>query len=310
MSLPLRRPAGARRARRPPRRRVGLDGWRLLGAALMLVAGGALAWLLVSDEFELQPSRVAINELRFTDPALVQAQLQPWLDGHTNVFLLPAAEIERALAGLPAVARAEVKVSLPDRLLVSVVERVPVFVWRTDGSDYLVDATGVVLREALENEALPAELPLVDDGRPRDAQPRPGDVFEPVDLQAVLKLGAVDPALLESTAQWLSLSVERDDGYVLTAEPAGWRAVFGHYTPSLRPPEIIERQVQCLRALLAQDEERLETIYLAPAEERCGTFVGRGTPEPSPEPGDGGEGSNGGNGSERGNPGGGGDDDD
>ena len=39
---------------------------------------------------------------------------------------------------------------------------------------------------------------------------------------------------------------------MLTAEPHGWRAIFGSYTPTLRPPDMIARQVQCLRSLLGQ----------------------------------------------------------
>lgn len=288
MSLPVRRPLAARRTR-PPARRRRADGawprlniWRLIGVALMLVSGAALYWLVTADDFELEPERIAISELRYTEDSLVHSTMAPWLHRGTNVFVLPAAEIERALAGLPAVAAAEVAVVLPDRLAVALVERVPVFVWRTGGRDYLVDGSGVLLREVLATEAVPLDLPLVDDGRSLPEPAEAGDVLEAVDLQAVLKLGAVDPELLGSQAQWLSLAVEREDGYVLAAEPSGWRAVFGHYTPTLRPPDIIERQVQCLRSLLAAGEHDLDTIYLAPAEERCGTYLARSTPEPAP----------------------------
>lgn len=249
----------------------------------MLLSGGTFYWLLTADDFELEPERIALSELRYTGEGLVQSTMAPWLQGSTNVFALPATRIERALAGLPAVAEAEVAVVLPDRLDVSLVERVPVFIWRNAGSDYLVDESGVLLREVLPTEALPADLPLVDDRRALPEPSAPGDVLQAVDLQAVLKLGAVDPELLDSSAQWLGLTVEQDDGYVLTAEPAGWRAVFGHYTPTLRPPDMIDRQVQCLRSLLAAGEHDLQTIYLAPAEERCGTYLERSTPEPSPE---------------------------
>ena len=289
MSLPVRRPLGARRARRPARRRRAdgalprLNIWRLLGVALMLLSGAALYWLMTADDFALEPEHIALGELRYTDDGLVHSTMAPWLQGSRNVFLLRAAEMERALAGLPAVAEAEVAVVLPDRLEVALVEREPVFVWRTGGSDYLVDASGVLLREVLAGEALPADLPLVDDRRRLPEPVRPGDVMPAVDLRAVLTLGAVDPELLASSAQWLSLAVEQADGYVLSAEPAGWRAIFGHYTPTLRPPDIIERQVQCLRSLLATAEHDLDTIYLAPAEERCGTYLARNTPEPSPE---------------------------
>jgi len=42
--------------------------------------------------------------------------------------------------------------------------------------------------------------------------------------------------------------------------------------------------VQCLRTLLGSGEEQIETIYLAPQEERCGTYLPRPTPRVSPSP--------------------------
>jgi hypothetical protein len=51
---------------------------------------------------------------------------------------------------------------------------------------------------------------------------------------------------------------------------------------------MVPRQVQCLRFLLDEGEAALETIYLAPQEERCGTFLPSVPPAPrttaTPEP--------------------------
>ena len=48
--------------------------------------------------------------------------------------------------------------------------------------------------------------------------------------------------------------------YVIESDDRGWRALFGYYTPTLQPPEVIPRQVQCLRWLLASEERKLETV--------------------------------------------------
>jgi hypothetical protein len=64
-----------------------------------------------------------------------------------------------------------------------------------------------------------------------------------------------------------------EEGWVVEAGPGGWRAVFGFYTPSLRTPELLPRQVQCLRELLVGREERLSVVYLSPVGDRCGTYV-------------------------------------
>ncbi|MDQ3937693.1 MAG: FtsQ-type POTRA domain-containing protein, partial [Chloroflexota bacterium] len=217
-----------------------------------------------------------LSGLRHTDAEIVRSLIQPWLAGRPNLFRLPAADIERALDTLPAVAHSEVRVSLPRRVDVVLAERTPVFVWRTAEGDYLVDATGVLLDSAAALEP-GSTLPVFRDDRRRSAPAEVGQRLDGVDLEAVLKLGALTPALLGSDARRLQLAADDDEGYAIIAEPHGWRAVFGHYTPTLRPPEIIERQVQCLRALLA-DEAQLQTVYLSPADDRCGTFVTRPTP--------------------------------
>ena len=283
MRLPIRQPVAGRRSRRPRRRRRPVGWWRLAGVLLMAGAGGGVAWLTSSDEFRLEPADVQVSGLYYTDAQVLRSTIGPWLEAEPNLFRLAATEMESVLRGLPAVAAADVRAVLPDRLLVDVVERVPVFVWRTPVGDYLVDTGGVLLRQMLDGEALPAGLPLLEDERSGQTA-RVGETLEGVDREAVLKLAAIDPALLDSGATTLQLSADDRNGYVLAAQPTGWQAIFGHYTPTLRPPEIIDRQVQCLRSLLAQDEESLETIYLSPADERCGTYVARPTPEPSAAP--------------------------
>jgi hypothetical protein len=94
----------------------------------------------------------------------------------------------------------------------------------------------------------------------------------------VLKLAALTPADVDSAATSFSLFIDDENGFTLGADLPAWRAVFGHYTPNLRPVDMIDQQVQCLRSLLADREQQVAVIYLAPAEDRCGTFRARPTP--------------------------------
>lgn len=269
-----------RGARRRPRRGGLVNRWRLLGVAVLAAALAAYGWLVSADDFRLADDGIVVSGLRYTDDELVRLTMAPWLADRPNLFVLPVADVAAALRRLPAVVDSEVSAILPDRLVVAVVERVPVFTWRTAAADFLVDVNGVLLRVTTAGDPLAAGLPVFDDGRRLATRPAVGGQMEPVDLEAVLKLAAVDPELAGSSAATLVLSANDDDGFALTAAPLGWQAVFGHYTPTLRPPELIDRQVQCLRALLDEGESRLVRIYLAPADDRCGTFVG----EPSPAP--------------------------
>jgi cell division septal protein FtsQ len=273
MRLPVRKPIAGRRRRRATGRSPLLNWSRLAGLALMAAAAGAFAWLTQAEEFRLDSQQISVSGLHYTDAELVVSLVGPWLDGRPNLFRLPASDVERALLELPAVAGSEVRLTLPGSLSISLVERVPVFVWQTDGGAFLVDSEGVLLRGVAEGEQPRGELPRLEDRRQLPEPPAVGSVLAEADRLAVLKLAAVDPALVGSRAARLALSVDDEEGYSLIAEPGLWRAVFGHYTPTLRRPEIIDRQVQCLRSLLAaEDEGQLEAIFLAPADDRCGTF--------------------------------------
>jgi hypothetical protein len=92
------------------------------------------------------------------------------------------------------------------------------------------------------------------------------------DLAVMRQLLALTPELLGSQAQELRLRVDKQDGYVLESDRT-WRVLFGHYTPTLQPPEVIPRQVQCLQWLLASEERKLERVRLALSDEACGTFT-------------------------------------
>ena len=62
---------------------------------------------------------------------------------------------------------------------------------------------------------------------------------------------------------------------MLTAQPRSWRAIFGIYTPTLRGPDLVETQAQCLSSVLAGQEADISVVYLFPDGGRCGTFLPR-----------------------------------
>ena len=295
-----------------------VTGARVAGLALTIACAGGVGWLLTNGEFSVEGYE--LSGLRYTDVAAVNDAIGLSTVNADNVFLLRTTDMRRRLAALPAVAAADVRVALPDRLIVSITERRPVLRVSHEGATYLVDGDGVVLEQLSATTAQVAELPLIDDRRVdlgidivvgalgleaiaiTDRNSLAGVVrahaaakevglrlvvgarIDPVDGRTMLELGALTPALLGSNAHELAVSVDDGDGYVVSAIPSGWRAVFGHYTATLRPPDMIARQVQCLRTLLGSGEEQIETIYLAPQEERCGTYLPRPTPRVSPSP--------------------------
>jgi hypothetical protein len=252
----------------------------------MLAAAGAANWALTSDQFALQAPSLT-GDLRYTSSAALLAAAGFSADSHPNVFTLRSREIERAITSIASISDAHVEVGLPNRVDIAVTEHQPVFALRRDGQTFLVDDSGVVLAQGSEAEPTALGLPIVEDLRSEPVAPLAvGHAIDAIDLASILQLGAVTPGLIDSGAASLALSVSDDDGFVMTAEPSGWQAIFGNYTPNLRPTDIIPRQVQCLRSLLGAREATVTTVYLSPLDERCGTFVplatARATPTPTP----------------------------
>jgi len=126
-------------------------------------------------------------------------------------------------------------------------------------------------------------LPVVEDSRLPAQPPAVGSFLPAIDVAVIRQLLALTPESLDSRASELQLRVDEYDGYVLSSD-RGWQAVFGHYTPTLQPPTVVARQVQCLRWLLAADERRLERVRLAVSDDGCGTFTLFGQPDKARSP--------------------------
>lgn len=247
-----------------------------------LLAAAAAIWgtfLVSSHSFDLDPAKVSVSELVYTSPEVIREVIDLAPDATPNVFRIDTRRMEQALASLPAVASADVAVVLPDALDVEVTERTPTFIVTTDLAAFVVDVDGFVLDELPLSDAGTLGLPIVADTRQQFA-PRmaAGGRLDAISLDASLRLLALRPTDLGTRFQGLALTVDDVDGYVLVARPNGWRAIFGHYTPNLRPVDLIDRQVQCLRARVAAGEDGVDAIYLAPQGEHCGTYLPGRTP--------------------------------
>jgi hypothetical protein len=283
-----------RRAARPMKRARAIDTGRaaglgslvnrarLAGLLLVVLTAGALFSLMTDPRFGLDPNAVEISGLGYTDSVAVTEALDLSDTGNSNVFLLRTGDIRSRLLEISSVAAVDVRVVLPDRLVVAITERTAVLRVARGGAIYLLDGDGIVLEVRAAGAPPIAELPLIDDRRVELGVPfEVGVAIDPTEAGAMLQIGALTPALVGSAATELVFSADDDDGFVVTAAPYGWRAVFGFYTPTLRPPTLIAQQVQCLRNLLASGEEQMDTVYLAPEGDHCGTYLPRESPSPT-----------------------------
>jgi hypothetical protein len=280
VSLPVRH---ARRAqRRPPVRRAssrvsaGRVAAGFVAAALVAMLYGVTA----SPAFALD--RLEISGTRFTVRAAVERIVGIGGADAPNVFELDRTRIREEILRLPAVLDAEVRVILPDRVTIHVTERQPVLAWQVGRRRFLVAVDGVILAEgavgvASDGTADGRPLPTFIDERSGRPTLRPGGSLDVADLDVARRLGAVTPKLAGSRAKAFEYRVTDSEGFVVTPGPKSWRAVFGIYTATLRPAELVPAQVQCLGALIAtRGEAKLQVAYLFPDGDRCGTFAARG----------------------------------
>ena len=279
---PPRRPAGAapmRRTRPVKRASAGLSPVRAGAALAMLLCAFAIYGVSASPAFEFDELR--IEGATYTDPDAVQGILEQARG--ENLFRLATAPLAASLRKLPTVADARIGLGLPGTVTVTLEERQPVLVWKAGSQRYLVDRDGLIVGR-LGDDAPPevAQLPSVVDERAQSAALGPGSRLDAVDVDAATRLASLTPAQVASSARRLAVVVTDDHGYEIRAQPEGWTAIFGFYTPSLRQPDIIPGQVRLLGRLLEGREASVASIVLA--DEHDGTYISRPSPSPTAKP--------------------------
>ena len=123
---------------------------------------------------------------------------------------------------------------------------------------------------------------MIDDRRVSSSALAVGSSLDAVSLDAALRIGSLTPADMGSAATRLVITVDDTDGFTVRGEPAGWTAIFGFYTPTLRPTDLVAGQVRLLRSLILGREASVLKVILA--DDRSGTYVPRPTPAPSKSP--------------------------
>jgi hypothetical protein len=245
---------------------------------VLLAAAAALYGVTASSAFVLAPDGLVVHGAVHADEATVRHVLGLDDAAHPNLFSLDTGRLVEALRRLPSVdaARSDavvIRVTLPDRLIVELRERMPILIWEVGTRRFLVDVDGVLLAQV--DEAQTPGLPVIADARSAAAGLQVGGQLERVDLAAARRVGAVTPAMLGSAAAYLSVEVGDDEGFVLVPDASSWRAVFGIYTSHLRSPDLVAAQVQCLASLLRGQEASVAVAYLFPEGGQCGTFAAR-----------------------------------
>lgn len=109
---------------------------------------------LAHSQFGIQ--RISMSGQAMTSEKAILAALN--ITPQTSMVNFDADAARAAIESLPAILTATVRKDYPNRLFVSVVERVPVARWRVDGVTYLIDQTGAKI--AANGDDFPI-LPLI-----------------------------------------------------------------------------------------------------------------------------------------------------
>jgi hypothetical protein len=245
----------------------------------LLVTTVLLWWLLGDARFRVRPDDVSIEGIRLASRESVLARLEG-IERAPNLLRLRGDSMLRSLREMPEVRDVSLSVSLPANVEIVIDEREPIFAW-TDGREtWLVDRDGVFVARpegtgiaTKRGTGAGGALPTVRDGRLSEGPVGPGQRLDPIDLAVMTQLLSLDPARIGSDSTALELRVDQSFGYVLQSPDHGWRARFGHYTPTLFRPDRIPLQVQCLATLIDELEDRLVSTWLVPTDEACGTYT-------------------------------------
>ena len=263
---------------RPVRRASARLSVARAGAALaMLASAGAIYGVGASPAFVY--ANLQVDGAVYTDPAAAEAAIATARG--QNLFRLSTGPLRAALEQLPTVADASVGVQLPGTLHVTLSDKVPVLIWRVGARRYLTDSDGNLFGRLGDNPPpAAAGLAVIDDRRAASEGLSVGQRLDPQDVDAATRLASLVPADVGSAASELQVRVTDENGFVIRADPQGWLAIFGFYTPSLRTTDLIPGQVRLLRSLLIGREPLIERVILA--SDTDGTYVPRPTPRPSP----------------------------
>jgi cell division protein FtsQ len=218
----------------PGPRRVAGDWFasgRMFSLLLLFASLGGLLYIATAARFTIENIRVegaqALNAQAVANMAAARGQ---------SIWLIDAKQISDRLKTNAYIERADIAVTLPDQLSITLEERRPELRWRSGGALYLLDADGRVLSADASG---PLTNTLVIDDR-TNRQLEPNDTVDPVALKLGRALALRLPT--ELALRPTSIGWDGDNGMIVTT-PDQRTIIFGR-------SEDIDSKLTILGALL------------------------------------------------------------
>jgi len=158
-------------------------------------------------------------------------------------FTASAARARERLLKLPAVRDARVDIRIPDRARVALTERVAIARWVSGGTEWFVDAEGVLF-SSLDPRGAP-EIRVTDEQKQRQA----GDRLDPALVDAATKLARLGPQELRPDATLPRVVLAAGATGLVLRVAAGWEIRFGG-------AERIDDKIALVRRFLRDNQQR------------------------------------------------------
>lgn len=165
--------------------RQALLSWlrsHLVSFMLILLLSATAYWFFLSDTFYVYGAEITGTVFTTPDEIYALADIDGW-----NVFWINPQTVEARIAALPIIKAVDVKVELPNRLIIRVVERQPVAVWQAGDRQLLVDLEGVLFE--VRGDA--SKAIVIRDLRGTPLQP--GNAVDPEAVYTALELSRLLP---------------------------------------------------------------------------------------------------------------------
>lgn len=198
-------------------------GPRLASGILILVIGVILFTLWNSPMFQITGAQVTGNQ-RLSELE-INAALQ--VIGKP-VFTAVPSQIKKDLVSVyPDIASIEVRISLPNRVIVKITERTPMIYWQeADGTAFWIDSLGVKFPARGQVENL---VTVIANGDPNPSQ----EVYEGASEASA---EFIDPSMIKTITELAAIApsgtaISFDPSYGLGwSDPRGWLVYFGENT--------------------------------------------------------------------------------
>jgi hypothetical protein len=215
--------------------------WKVLGifAVLAIVVLGA-SFALTGTAFRVTQVNVAGTH----NDALIGNIQHMGMQGQ-NIFLIDVTALTTRIDALPMVASVSLEKQWPNQLQVTVVERQPALLWKTQQNVYSVDKNGVVIAPASVTTGASALSTVIDtrnSGKNTDQAIRPGAQLNQADITFALTAfaGLSKAGITDYTLRYVNTAPAQQQnqntggqgtsnftGSYVVASKAGWLAYLG-----------------------------------------------------------------------------------